>query len=97
MGTLMVWVVAHVGEPGVSCQMVSLVRWTASASNPPAGPGASVAVPGGGAGSVRQVAPVPAKVSVRFPFSTIAAVPPGPKEAEVSFAPLRLNGGDRDQ
>jgi len=39
--------------PGPSCQMVSLVRWTASASNPPEGPGASVAVPAGHASRKR--------------------------------------------
>ena len=61
MGTLMACVVVQAAEPGASCQMVSVVRSTASASSSaPAGPGARVAVPGGSAGSARHVAPGPA-------------------------------------
>ena len=55
MGTLMVCVAAHArARRARSCQTVSLVLWTARASHPPAGPGASVAVPGGSAGSGRH-------------------------------------------
>ena len=88
---------AHAADPGASCQTVIVVRPAASASNPPAGPGASVAVPGGSAGSARHGAPGPATVSPRLPFSTIAAVPPGPKDAELSVAPFSRSGGDRAQ
>ena len=52
--------------------MVILVRATASASNPPAEPAASVAVPGGSAGSARHRAPGPATAWPRPPFSMIA-------------------------
>ena len=55
MGTLMACVAGPGGgRRAASCQTVSLVRWTARASNPPAGPGASVAVPAGSAGSGRH-------------------------------------------
>src|SRR5580704_2010321 len=97
MGTLMAWALAHAADPGASCQTVIVVRPAASASKPPAGPGASVAVPGGSAGSARHPAPAPATVSPRLPFSTIAAVSPGPKEAELSAAPFSRNGSDRAQ
>ena len=97
MGTLMACALAHAADPGASCQTVIVVRPAASASNPPAGPGASVAVPGGSAGSARHPAPGPATVSPRLPFSTIAAVPPGPKEAEFSAASFSRSGGDRAQ
>ena len=39
----------------------------------------------------------PATVSPRLPFSTIAAVSPGPKEAELSAASFSRSGGDRAQ
>jgi hypothetical protein len=73
MGTFMACVARQVAEPGPSCQTVSLVRWTASASQSPAGPAASVAVPAGSTGSDRHLAPAPVMVSTRFPFRTIAA------------------------
>ena len=88
---------AHAADPGGSCQTVIVVRPAASAVNPPAGPGASVAVPGGSAGSARHGSPGPATVSPRLPASTIAAVPPGPKEAELGVAPFSRSGGDRAQ
>ena len=88
---------AHAADPGASCQTVIVVRPAASALNPPAGPGASVAVPGGSAGSARHGAPGPATVSPRLPFSTIAAVSPGPKDAELGVAPFSRSGGDRAQ
>src|SRR5690349_2652285 len=83
----MAWVARQVVVPGPSCQMVSLVRWTASASYPPEGPGASVAVPAGRAGSDRHAAPGPVMVSARFPVKTTAAAPLGAKDAEASSAP----------
>lgn len=97
MGTLMACALAHAADPAASCQTVIVVRPAASASNPPAGPGASVAVPGGSAGGARHPAPGPAMVSPRLPFSTIAAVSPGPKEAELSAASFSRSGGDRAQ
>ena len=77
--------------------MVSLVRWTARASNPPEGPGASVAVPAGRAGSDRHAAPAPVMVSARFPVRTSAAAPLEPKDAEVSSAPWNRTTGDSAQ
>ncbi len=97
MGTSMTCVSAHAVDPGTSCQAVILVRSTASASNPPAGPAASAAVPGGSAGRARHGTPGPATASPRLPFSTIAAVSPGPKDAELSAAPFSRSGGDRTQ
>jgi hypothetical protein len=97
MGTLMACALAQAADPGASCQTVIVVRPAASASNPPTGPGASVAVPGGSAGSARHPAPGPATVSPRPPGSTIAAVSPGPKEAELSAAPFSRSGSDRTQ
>lgn len=47
MGTLMTCSLVHAVVPGLSCQTVSLLPLTASASKPPPGPGASAAVPGG--------------------------------------------------
>ena len=87
MGTLMAWVLAQVVPPGASCQTVSVLPWTARASAVPPGPGASVAVPGGSAGSGRQAAPGPVMIWPRLPLGMIAAVPPGPNDAEVSAAP----------
>ena len=54
-------------------------------------------MPGGSAGSARHGAPGPATVWPRLPFSTIAAVSPGPKDAELSVAPFSRSGGDRAQ
>ena len=93
----MVCVAAHAAPPGASCQTASLVLWTARASHPPAGPGASVAVPGGSAGSGRHEPAGPVMVCAWFPVSTTATVPPGPDDAEVSFAPCSGSGGDRAQ
>ena len=87
----MAWVAAHEPPPGGSRQTASLVPWAASASHPPAGPGASVAVPGGSLGSARQ-GPVAATVAARLPFSTIATVPPGADDADVSLAPCSGSG-----
>ena len=97
MGTLMACALAQAADPGASCQMVIVVRLVASASNPPAGPAASVTVPGGSAGSSRHEVPGPATVWPRLPFSTIAAVSPGPKDAELTAAPSSRSGGDRAQ
>jgi hypothetical protein len=88
---------AHAGDPGASCQTVILVRSTASAWSAPAGPAASVAVPGGSAGSARHRAPGPATVWPRLPLSMIAVVSLGPKDAELSAAPFSRSGGDRTQ
>ena len=85
-GTLMVCVAAQVALPGASRQAASLVRWTARATHPPAGPGASVTVPSGSAGSGRHAPAGPVSVSPWLPVSTIATAPPGPNDAEVSLA-----------
>src|SRR5215467_754700 len=63
IGTLMVCVAAHAPPPGASRHTASLVRWTARASHPPPGPGASVAVAGGSAGSRRHGPAAAAMVS----------------------------------
>src|SRR5215470_14437504 len=97
MKTLMVWVAAHAAPPGGTCQTVSLVPWTARASHPPAGPGASVAVPGGTAGSGCHERAGPGMVCAWFPVSTTATLPPGPDDAEVTPAPRSGSGGDRAQ
>src|SRR4029077_16183936 len=88
---------AHAADTRATCQTVILVRFTASAVNPPAGPAASVAVPGGSAGSARHGAPGPAMASPRLPFSTIAAASPGPKDAELGAVPFSRSAGDRTQ
>ena len=93
----MTCVLAQAADPGASCQTVIVVWWTASASNPPAGPAASVAVPGGSAGSARHGAPGPAMASPRLPFSTIAAASPGPNDAELGAVPFSGSGGERTQ
>src|SRR5260370_25799716 len=97
MGTSMTCALAHAADRGASCQTVILVRATASASNPPAGPTASVAVPGGSAGSARHGAPGPATARPRLPVSMIAAASPGPKDAELGAAPFSRSDGDRVQ
>src|ERR1035438_1965915 len=97
MGTVMAWAAFQAGEPGASCQMVSLVRCTASASIPPAGPGASVAVPAGSAGRVRHEVAVLVMVAAWLPFSIIAAVPAGPNDVAVTALPFSRNAGDRVQ
>ncbi len=94
MGTLMVCAFVQALPPGVACQTVSLARWTTSALIAPPGPGASVAVPGGSAGSVCQWLPAPLMVSPRWPVSTTAAVPSGPMDAEVVAAPWSGSGGE---
>src|SRR5437868_2433320 len=88
---------AQAADPGTSRQTVILVRPTVSASSPPAGPAASVAVPGSSAASARHGAPGPAMASPRLPFSTIAAASPGPKDAELGAAPVSRSGDDRTQ
>ena len=93
----MAWVACHAAVPGPSCQTVSVARWTANASNPPEGPGASVAVPAGSPGSDRHAAPAPVMVAARPPVRTSAVAPPGPKDAEASLAPWSRKGGDRAQ
>jgi hypothetical protein len=97
MGTVMAWVAAQVRAPGVSCQMVSLVRWTARASQPPVLPGARVAVPGGRVGSGCQERAVPVMVRARLPVRITAAAPPRSNEAVATFASPSGNGCDRDQ
>src|SRR5215831_3641702 len=96
-GTSMVWAAAHAAPPRGSCHTASLVRWTARASHPPAGPGASVTVPGGSAGSCDHEPAGPVMVCAWFPVSTTATLPPGPDDAEVSLAPCSGSGGDRAQ
>src|SRR5881392_340765 len=73
----MVCAAAHAAPPRGSCQMASLAPWTARASQPPAEPGASVAVPGGRAGSGRHAPAGPVMACARFPVSTTAMVLPG--------------------
>jgi hypothetical protein len=97
MGTLMACVLAHTALPGASCQTVSVERLTARASAAAPGPGARVAVPGGSGGSGRQGEPVLVMMSPRFPARMIAAVPPGPNDAEIRAAPLSGSGGDSVQ
>ena len=90
MGTLMTCVVVHPVVPGLSCQTVSLLPLTASASKPPPGPGASAAVPGGTAGSARQVVPGLLMVSAWPSVRTAHAVPSAPKpEDRTAAAPSR--------
>src|SRR5260370_40468364 len=86
MGTSMTCALARAADRGASCQTVILVRATASASNPPAGPAASVAVPGGSAGSARHGAPGPETARPRLPVSLTEAASPGPKDAEFGAA-----------
>ena len=93
----MVCVAAHAAPPRGSRQTASLAPWTARASQPPAGPGASVAVPGGRAGSGRHAPAGPVMACAWFPVSTTAAMPPGPDEADVTLAPRSGSGGDRVQ
>ena len=93
----MVCVAAQVAPPGASRQAASLVRWTARATHPPVGPGASVTVPGGSAGSGRHAAAAPVMVSPRPPVSTIATAPPGPNDADVSLALWSGSGCERAQ
>ena len=97
MGTLMACALAQAADPGASCQMVIVVRLVASASNPPAGPAAQRY----GARRQRGQCPPrgsgPATVWPRLPFSTIAAVSPGPNDAELTAAPSSRSGGDRAQ
>src|SRR6266516_31333 len=97
MKTLMAWVAAQAVWPGGSRQTVSLVPWTARASHPPVRPGASVAVPGGGAGSGRHELAGPVMVAAWFPLVTTATVRLGPAEADMSLVPCSGNGGDRTQ
>ena len=95
IGTLMT---PHGGRqaaaPGASRQTVSLAWCTARASNPPAGPAVTVAVPAGTAGSGRQVPAALVATAAVVPFSTI--VPAGPNDAPVSLAPGR-SGADSIQ
>src|SRR6516164_2673108 len=93
----MAWVTAHAAPPCGSRQMASLAPWTARASQPPAGPGASVAVPGGRAGSGCHAPAGPVMACAWFPVSTAATLPPGPDEADVSLAPCSGSGGDTVQ
>src|SRR5690348_3530134 len=97
MGTFMVWVARQPALPGPSCHTVSLVRWTASASKPPAGPGASVEVPAGRAGSDRHAAPAPVMASPRLPVRTSETAPPGPNDADASPALWSGTAGDSAQ
>src|SRR5215469_5269371 len=97
IGTLMVCVAAHAPPPGASRHTASLVRWTARASHAPPGPGASVVVAGGSAGSRRQGPAVAAMVSAWLPVSTTATEPPGPGDADLSAAPCSGSGCDRVQ
>jgi hypothetical protein len=92
----MVCAAAHAAAPGVSRQMVSLVRWTVRASQPPAGPGASVAAPGGRLGSSCQEPVELVMVSARPLLNTMAA-PLGPSDAERRVAPWSGSGWDRCQ
>src|SRR5262249_30666531 len=96
MGTLMVCAAAHPAPPRGSCHTASLVRWTARASHPRAGPGARVTVPGGSAGSCDHEPAGPVMACARLP-STTATLPPGPDDAEVSLPPRGGSGGDRTQ
>src|SRR5207342_1744961 len=64
---------------------------------PPMRPGASVAVPGGSAGSGRHVPAGPVIVSARFPLATTATEPPAPDDADVSLAPCSGSGCDSAQ
>jgi hypothetical protein len=82
MATLMTWILAHVLPPGASCQTVSVPPWTARASALPPGPGASVAVPGGSAGSGCHEDPVLVMIWPRCALVMIAAVASGPNDAE---------------
>lgn len=50
--------------------------------------------PGGSGGSGRQRVLALAIMSARFPGMMIAAVPPGPNDAEADIAPLSLSRGD---
>src|SRR5271167_2156624 len=96
MGTLMTWILAQVVPPGACCQTVRVPPRTARASAVPPGPAASVAVPGGSGGSGCQDDPALA-IAPWFAVVMIAAVPPGPNDAEVRAPPWRGSGGDRVQ
>src|SRR5215472_16644512 len=93
----MVCVAAHAPPPGASRHTASLVRWTARASHPPTGSGASVAVAGGSAGSRRHGPAAAAMVSASLPVSTTATEPPGPGDADLSAAPCSGSGCDKAQ
>ena len=97
MGTLIVCTVVQVAAPGDACQTVSVARCTASAVTAPPGPGASVTVPGGSAGSGCHWLPALVMVSPRRPVRMTAAVPPGPNDAEVRAAPRSGSGGESAQ
>ena len=68
---------------------------TASASYPDPGPGASVAVPGGTAGSARHAWPGPAMVSARLPPVSTQRLPDGPNPDAVT--PPTPTGADTVQ
>ena len=97
MGTLMTWILAQACRPGRAARRSACRGRRPARRVAPAGPAASVAVPGGSAGSARHGAPGLVTVSPRLPLSTIAAVSPGPKDAELSAAPFSRSGGDRIQ
>jgi hypothetical protein len=59
------------------------------------GLGASVAVPRGSGGSGSQADPGPVVIWPRFALVMVAAVAPGPNDAEVRAAPSSGSGGDR--
>src|SRR5260370_130688 len=69
MGTSMTCALAHAADRGASCQTVILVRATASASNPPAGPAACQDPP-----ASAKMPVVPARAQVAASIGIPAAV-----------------------
>src|SRR5487761_13466 len=97
-GTEMVPVLAQMLEAGASRQSVSFTPLvTVSASRPPAGPNARVAVPAGRAGSERQEDPGPLIAAARPPPRITDMAPPTPNADDGIVAELRRSGADRVQ
>ncbi len=82
--------------PGAARQTVSWVPCTARAFQPPDGPGASVAVPGGSTGSGRHE-PAVLIVAARRWLRVRARLPSAAGDADVREAPFSGSGGDSVQ
>src|SRR5579862_1242564 len=96
IGTLMTWVLSHRDESALSCQAVRVLPSAVSASMaPPAGRARVTARPAGSAGSGRQDAVGPGRISAWSPVRTTAVAPLPPKEADTGWAPPRRSAGDR--